>query len=210
MIELITDIKLLNRAIGTFTKSVMNIDAKSHMLAVSSIVHALDNSNNWTPLTNLVKGMGGYDEVTNKFKSRSVRSKDMRNWVTANLPVSWVHINGQGRYKTNAKKMAQFDRVACEAAIQTPWYDAVKEQSGEIKVTTMEDRTKAYIKHIKADMKKALENGIDYKTEVNDKLVEELLALVNFHAILEAEPVAANEAGEPTEDMLNAQVSSAN
>ena len=61
------------------------------------------------------------------------------------------------------------------------------------------------IKTIKADMKKALDNGIDYKTEVNDKLVGELLALINFDAIIDAEPAPVNdEAPEVDQDFKDA------
>ena len=191
--ELITTHKKIASAISGLGRTLKGLDAKTHTIAVSAINHGLEHNRNWELVTALVKVVGGYDEGTNKFKSRAIRATDMRNWFTSHLPIKWEHKANVGRYVTDKKKLAAFDEAVCLESINTPWYEKVKDEGAPVKIMTIEARTKNYIKTIKADMKKALDNGIDYKTEVNDKLVGELLALINFDAIIDGQPEPVND-----------------
>lgn len=193
--EIITDIKKLNAAIKGFTKSVANMDSKSHLLAVSSVHHALENNMNWTPITNLVKGMGAYDETTNKFKSRSIRAKDMRNWVTAHLPVRWIYKDGKGRYGTDAKKMALFSQDRCIEGIQTPWYEKIKDEGAPVKFTsrqtTVENMLKKWAKDDKAYLALSAEEqaACEYDTSVSDKAMQALMQYLDMdNLIITEEP----------------------
>lgn len=191
--ELITTHKKIASAISGLGRTLSGLDAKTHTIAVSAITHGLEHNRNWELVTSLVKVVGGYDEGTNKFKSRAIRATDMRNWLTSHLPIKWEYKGGVGRYSTDRMKLHVFDEAVCLEAIQTPWYEKIKDEGAPIKVMSMEDRTKNYIKAIRADMKKSLDNGIAYDQEVNDKLVGELLSLINFDAIIDGEPKPAND-----------------
>lgn len=125
--ELIKGEKAINSAIVGLRKRLNNLDEDMHRIAVSAIHHALQNSNNWEVVSRLVKTACGYDELNNKFKSRSIRSANFRQWIVKHLPVKWEHKNETGRYKSDPKKLAEFDVNKCMYDIMTPWYEDVKD-----------------------------------------------------------------------------------
>ena len=200
--ELITSHKKIASAISGLGRTLKGLDARTHILAVSAIHHALEHNRNWELVSSLVKVVGGYDEATNKFKSRAIRATDMRNWLTGHLPIKWQYKDGKGKYVTDKKKLAAFDEEKCLESIQTPWYEKIKDEGAPIKVKSIQERTELYIKAVRKDMKTALDNGIDYKSDINDKLVQELLQLINFEAIIDGETKPANDLDSELETEL--------
>ena len=189
--ELITTHKKIASAINGLGRRLKNLDNDTHVVAVSAVTHAIEHNRNWELVTSLVKVVGNYDESKNKFTSRAVRATDMRNWLTAHLPIKWEFKKGLGRYVTDSKKLESFDESTLD--LSTPWFIKVKDEGAPVKLKSTDERAALFIKAIKKDMKSSLDNGQAYDSKLSDKVAQELMQLLDLGGMIEAEIAPAND-----------------
>lgn len=116
--------------------SVMDdFDSQMHIVSCSGLKHYQD-CGDLTVLTSIVKAVSKYNSTTGQFDGRSVRSKDLRQWLTNHADIKWDKTaykdatgTARGGYVKGKVGPAE---VKLEHAIATPFYTAKEAVSRDL------------------------------------------------------------------------------